>query len=71
MHLNRGLSGTLLILSKAFAFNHGEGAVTAGENEGDDILRSLKDTLASLPDNLVRPFALFWIGCALIRNNDR
>lgn len=54
LHLNRGLSGTLLILSKAFAFNRGEGAVTS-EDEGDDIMRSLKDTLASLPDNLVRP----------------
>ncbi|KAI5476504.1 MRS7 family protein [Pseudohyphozyma bogoriensis] len=48
LHINRGLSGTLLILSKAFAFNRPHGT-----EEGDDILRSLKDTLASLPDNLV------------------
>lgn len=56
LHLHRGLSGTLLILSKAFAFNHG-----AGSEESDDIMRSLKDTLASLPDNLVRtvPSSLF------------
>ncbi|ORY54269.1 LETM1-like protein-domain-containing protein [Leucosporidium creatinivorum] len=48
LHVNRGLSGTLLILSKAFGFNRG-----GGEGEGDEIMRSLKDTLASLPDNLV------------------
>jgi LETM1 and EF-hand domain-containing protein 1, mitochondrial len=50
--VNRGLSGTLLILSKAFAFNRGSGT----DGEGDEIMRSLKDTLASLPDNLVRFF---------------
>ncbi|GAA5866011.1 hypothetical protein JCM8547_002913 [Rhodosporidiobolus lusitaniae] len=50
LHLHHGLSGTLLILSKAFGFNRGP----AGEVEGgDEIMRSLKDTLASLPDNLV------------------
>lgn len=52
LHVNRGLSGTLLILSKAFAFNRGAGQ--GAEAEGDEIMRSLKDTLASLPDNLVR-----------------
>lgn len=50
LHLNRGLSGSLLILSKAFAFNR----PAAGGEEGDHIMTSLKDTLASLPDNLVR-----------------
>ncbi|GAA5890364.1 hypothetical protein JCM6882_008808 [Rhodosporidiobolus microsporus] len=50
LHLHHGLSGTLLILSKAFAFNRGPGAEVEG---GDEIMRSLKDTLASLPDNLV------------------
>ncbi|GAA6026899.1 hypothetical protein JCM8097_005946 [Rhodosporidiobolus ruineniae] len=50
LHLHHGLSGVLLILSKAFGFNRGP----AGEVEGgDEIMRSLKDTLASLPDNLV------------------
>lgn len=51
LHLHRGLSGTLLILSKAFSFNHSAPGVKDGE--GDNIMRSLKDTLASLPDNLV------------------
>lgn len=51
LHLHHGLSGTLLILSKAFGFNRGP----AGDVEGgDEIMKSLKDTLASLPDNLVR-----------------
>ncbi|BGP13998.1 hypothetical protein JCM10213_005584 [Rhodosporidiobolus nylandii] len=50
LHLHHGLSGTLLILSKAFGFNRGPGAEAEG---GDEIMRSLKDTLASLPDNLV------------------
>ncbi|BGP22934.1 MRS7 family protein [Rhodotorula toruloides] len=51
LHLHHGLSGTLLILSKAFAFNRAYGAAEA--EGGDEIMRSLKDTLASLPDNLV------------------
>ncbi|GAA5964135.1 hypothetical protein JCM21900_003639 [Sporobolomyces salmonicolor] len=51
LHLHHGLSGTLLILSKAFAFN--QGPSPTAEGEGDEIMRSLKDTLASLPDNLV------------------
>ena len=51
LHLHRGLSGTLLILSKAFAFNRPLPGTT-GE-ESDNIMQSLKDTLASLPDNLV------------------
>ncbi|KAL8286601.1 hypothetical protein RQP46_004129 [Phenoliferia psychrophenolica] len=49
LHLHRGLSGTLLILSKAFAFNR----PASGGEEGDHIMTSLKDTLASLPDNLL------------------
>lgn len=52
LHLHYGLSGTLLILSKAFAFNRAYGTEPA--EGGDEIMRSLKDTLASLPDNLVR-----------------
>jgi len=52
LHLNRGLSGTLLILSKAFAFNRPLPGSAVGE-DGDDIVRALKDTLASLPDNLL------------------
>ncbi|BGP53904.1 LETM1 domain-containing protein ylh47 [Rhodotorula sphaerocarpa] len=51
LHLHYGLSGTLLILSKAFAFNRAYGTEPA--EGGDEIMRSLKDTLASLPDNLV------------------
>ncbi|GAA5947443.1 hypothetical protein JCM3765_001679 [Sporobolomyces pararoseus] len=51
LHLHNQLSGTLLILSKAFAFNRGLGIKP--EAEGDEIMKSLKDTLASLPDNLV------------------
>ncbi|BGP38074.1 LETM1 domain-containing protein ylh47 [Rhodotorula kratochvilovae] len=53
LHLHYGLSGTLLILSKAFAFNRAYGATSEAEAGGDEVLRSLKDTLASLPDNLV------------------
>ncbi|GAA5903906.1 uncharacterized protein JCM6883_002022 [Sporobolomyces salmoneus] len=51
LHLHNQLSGTLLILSKAFGFNRGLGIKP--EAEGDEIMKSLKDTLASLPDNLV------------------
>ena len=53
LHVNRGLSGTLLILSKAFGFNRAGGVGGASSEGGDEIMRSLKDTLASLPDNLV------------------
>ncbi|GAA5929259.1 hypothetical protein JCM3775_002291 [Rhodotorula graminis] len=53
LHLHYGLSGTLLILSKAFAFNRAYGVTPEGEAGGDEVLKSLKDTLASLPDNLV------------------
>lgn len=50
LHLHRGLSPTLLILGRAFAFTRG------GEQEaGDTTLESLKDALSSLPDTLVRP----------------
>jgi len=49
LHLERGLSATLLILGRAFAFTRG------GEKEGgDSTLESLKDALSSLPDTLVR-----------------
>ncbi|GAA5848536.1 hypothetical protein JCM5353_004607 [Sporobolomyces roseus] len=51
LHLHNQLSGTLLILSKAFGFNRG--LSVNPDAEGDEIMKSLKDTLASLPDNLV------------------
>ncbi|KNZ45896.1 hypothetical protein VP01_770g3 [Puccinia sorghi] len=48
LHLHRGLSATLLILGRAFAFNRG------GDGEaGDSTLESLKDALSSLPDTLL------------------
>ncbi|KAG0148987.1 hypothetical protein CROQUDRAFT_669477 [Cronartium quercuum f. sp. fusiforme G11] len=48
LHLHRGLSATLLILGRAFAFNRG------GDTEkGDSTLESLKDALSSLPDTLL------------------
>ncbi|EGG00307.1 uncharacterized protein MELLADRAFT_79269, partial [Melampsora larici-populina 98AG31] len=48
LHLHRGLSATLLILGRAFAFNRG------GDSEkGDSTLESLKDALSSLPDTLL------------------
>ncbi|KZT52058.1 LETM1-domain-containing protein [Calocera cornea HHB12733] len=43
LHLVNGVSGTLLILSRAFAF---------GE-KGDDVVKSLEHTLASMPDHLL------------------
>ncbi|PLW46356.1 hypothetical protein PCASD_05443 [Puccinia coronata f. sp. avenae] len=48
LHLHRGLSATLLILGRAFAFNRG-GDIEAG----DSTLESLKDALSSLPDTLL------------------
>lgn len=48
LHLNRELSGVLLILSRAFTLNT---IIVDGQ---DNSLASLKDTLASLPDALVR-----------------
>lgn len=48
LHLHRGVSATLLILGRAFAFNKG------GEGEaGDSTLESLTDALSSLPDTLL------------------
>ncbi|KAA1103994.1 hypothetical protein PGT21_006904 [Puccinia graminis f. sp. tritici] len=48
LHIHRGLSATLLILGRAFAFNRG------GDGEaGDSTLESLKDALSSLPDTLL------------------
>ncbi|CAH7685530.1 LETM1-like protein-domain-containing protein [Phakopsora pachyrhizi] len=48
LHLKHGLSATLLILGRAFAFNRG------GDSEvGDSALESLKDALSSLPDTLL------------------
>ena len=46
LHVHRELSGTLLILSRAFSFNQA--------NTTDGYLVSLRDTLSSLPDALVR-----------------
>ena len=45
LHINRELSGTLLILSKAFSID--------AQQDGNGQLTSLKDTLSSLPDSLV------------------
>ena len=44
LHYSNGISGVLLILSRAFNF---------GQKE-DDIMGSLVTTLSSLPENLVR-----------------
>lgn len=46
LHLHHGLSGVLLILSKAFSFTEKADGTT-------DHLTSLKDTLSSLPDSLL------------------
>lgn len=45
LHYINGISGVLLVLSRAFNF----------EQKGDDIMESLVITLSSLPENLVRP----------------
>jgi len=45
LHVHRELSGTLLILSRAFSFNEA--------NTSDGYLVSLRDTLSSLPDALL------------------
>lgn len=48
LHLHEGISGTLLILSKAFNY------VAQGSNEGAPLqLKSLELTLSSLPENLL------------------
>jgi LETM1 and EF-hand domain-containing protein 1 len=43
LHYVNGISGVLLILSRAFNF----------ENKGDDVMSSLVTTLSSLPENLI------------------
>lgn len=43
LHYTNGISGVLLILSRAFNF----------EQKGDDVMNSLVITLGSLPENLV------------------
>ena len=43
LHYTNGVSGVLLILSRAFNF----------EQKGDDVMNSLVITLGSLPENLV------------------
>lgn len=58
LHLHRGLSGTLLILSKAFSYLRPVDQQHVVQDAADDssqeeILRSLKTTLASLPDALL------------------
>ena len=61
LHLHRGLSPTLLILGRAFAFTRG------GEQEaGDTTLESLKDALSSLPDTLVRRQLLVQVASGFI-----
>lgn len=49
LHYTNGISGVLLILSRAFNF----------EQKGDDIMESLITTLSSLPENLVSLPRLF------------
>lgn len=44
LHYTNGISGVLLVLSRAFQF----------DNRGDSIMTSLITTLSSLPENLVR-----------------
>ncbi|KAH8923138.1 LETM1-domain-containing protein [Atractiella rhizophila] len=53
LHVHRGLSGTLLILSKAFAFTRGWRGPEGEEKEGEGQIEGLRDTLASLPDTLL------------------
>jgi len=43
LHYTNGISGVLLILSRAFNF----------ENKGEDVMSSLVTTLSSLPENLI------------------
>ena len=43
LHYTNGISGVLLILSRAFNF----------DQKGDDVMDSLITTLSSLPENLV------------------
>lgn len=43
LHYTNGISGVLLILSRAFNF----------ENKSDDVMASLITTLSSLPENLI------------------
>lgn len=50
LHYKNGISGVLLILSRAFNF----GAT------GDDVMKSLVITLGSLPENLVSPYESVW-----------
>jgi LETM1 and EF-hand domain-containing protein 1 len=45
LHYKNGISGVLLILSRAFNFEQSE----------DSVMRSLVTTLGSLPENLVSP----------------
>lgn len=44
LHYSNGISGVLLVLSRAFNF----------EQKGENIMDSLVTTLSSLPENLVR-----------------
>ena len=47
LHLTNGVSGVLLVLSRAFDMGESRG------NEG--VIKSLESVLSSLPDNLVSP----------------
>lgn len=48
LHLTNGVSGVLLILSRAFDMGESRG--------GEGVIKSLESVLSSLPDNLVRRF---------------
>jgi LETM1 and EF-hand domain-containing protein 1 len=48
LHLDKRVSGVLMILSRAFVFDQ-----KVDENEGGAIVKSLEAVLSGLPDNLV------------------
>jgi LETM1 and EF-hand domain-containing protein 1, mitochondrial len=50
LHLDKRVSGVLLILSRAFIFDQ---KVNDDEKEGGAIVKSLEAVLSGLPDNLV------------------
>jgi LETM1 and EF-hand domain-containing protein 1 len=52
LHLDKRVSGVLLILSRAFIFDQ---KVNNDDVEGGAIVRSLEAVLSGLPDNLVWP----------------
>jgi len=48
LHLQQGVSGALLILSRAFTFDRG-----AKEDDANAVIRSLEGVMSSLPENLL------------------